>query len=50
MEYATIKSALVLSALAAAMLVFGLRAYRLLWGNLKLGQPDVPEEEAVRNE
>ena len=42
MEYETIKSALVLIALTAAMLVFGIRVYRLLWGNLKLGQPNEP--------
>ncbi len=42
MEYETIKSAVVLLSMAAAMLVFGIRAYKLLWGNLKLGSADEP--------
>lgn len=42
MEYQLIKSVAVLLGLTAAVSVFGLRSYRLLWGNLKLGQPDEP--------
>ena len=42
MSYEVIKSILVLLALLAAFYVFGRRVYRLLWENLRRGQPSGP--------
>ncbi|NNC39693.1 MAG: 4Fe-4S dicluster domain-containing protein [Acidimicrobiia bacterium] len=42
MEYATVKSVVVVVLLLIALAIFGLRVYQLLWANLRGGQPSRP--------